>query len=564
MRIDWGELASVAVANVRGEHRLPASSSQELGEDEPLPLWLEPFRGLPWLTKAVMFIENIGRRLMGWASGLLKGIGSWSLSAIWGALQTAKNFVWNFNLLATDEELEGQIKALQTGIASQLGSTVGYAFGYAAGMLTSAGVAVGIAAIGKSMGIPLLAFDKALLTKALKKTTEEGFEELVGMLTGLTRALINYGVRQAGTSLFINIRKYAKYVSNNPAIRPLLSDDVKKAIDEWGETSGQFWSLAHAVEERVDSIDSDFWRSFFDSAIEEADEGFIEAGFIFAANLDSLIAEKADLREAVLGTQQVIEIVPDREAPNERIVVAGREQTVRATVMQTLATHQLVQNRDVGQIVGQPANEQMLQQAPTTTLTLRLMYYPVQSPPFSATAMQSQNIQGPWTTCDLKIPYIDPVQLDWEKIKRAAGLTGRLRGRYRCYGYLAGRKIEVYGATENDAEQWLRDLASLSEAHEQLTGIGFSRRRRNPASSSSLSDQYESVRVWPAYAIILSQKLARDKQEGRPTLQGNFTQQSQRIELWPDTEPAYTREILQAMKAYHTPLELLGIGFRRP
>jgi len=47
-------------------------------------------------------------------------------------------------------------------------------------------------------------------------------------------------------------------------------------------------------------------------------------------------------------------------------------------------------------------------------------------------------------------------------------------------------------------------------------------------------------------------------------LQGNFTEQSQRIELWTETEPSYCNEILQEMKRYHTPLEQLGIGFRTP
>jgi len=266
----------------------------------------------------------------------------------------------------------------------------------------------------------------------------------------------------------------------------------------------------------------------------------------------------------VLGTQQVVEIVPDREAPNERIVVAGREQVVRTTVMHTLATHQMVANRDVGQIVGQPANEQMMQQAPVTTLTLRLIYYPVDSPPFTEGSMRLRGITGKWVTTDIKIPFIDPGDLTWEKIKRAAGLVGRMKGRYRCYGYLAGRKIEVYAATEQQGEQWLKDLVELSEAKNQLTGIGFTRRANNPASTNSLSEQYPPILVHPAYAIIVSQKLAIDRTEGRATLQGNFTEQSQRIELWPDTEPSYAKEILTAMKQYHTPLEALGIGFRRP
>lgn len=563
LNILWEELASTVTAIARGSHVIP-SIDPIANEDEG---WLSGLIDrFPWLKDLTVYAYDIAHRMKGWLMAKLDGIKSWSVTGVWSAFIAIKNTAWNFNWNITDDELDSQIKVLRNQLFSLLGSTVGCGFGWAAGMATGAAIHGGIGAIASSLGIPLLAFDKASMWKAIKATTEEGLEEIGGLLSQLATSAAIYVARAYQAFLFKNGRKLIKWLAKKPALRSALPDSIATKIDEWGAQGSKPFSYAIFTENLIESIPNESLRNFANAFLEEADECFIEAGYIYASNVDRIMSENNDLREAVLGTQQVVEIVPDREAPNEMIVVAGREQNVRSTITNALVTHQLVTNRDIGQIVGMPANEQMLQQAPTTTLTLRLIYYPVSSPPFTETSMLSRGIDSPWVSTEIKIPFINPIQLDWNKIKLACGgKNGRLKGRYRCYGYLAGRKIEVYGASENEAQSWLLDLASLSEAKDTLTGIGFTRRRRlATASNSSLSEQFDTVRVYPAYAIILSQKLSQDKNQGRATLQGNFTQQSQRIELWTDTKPSYCDEILTAMRVYHTPLEQLGIGFKRP
>lgn len=559
--IKWSELISTVVSTARGAMEIEAIDPAAEQNGGFLSALISKF---PWLDGVETHIYGIGERLKNWGINAVKGLTSWSVSAVWGAFISIKNYTWNFNWNITDDEIDNQLKQLRVQLASLLGSTVGCGFGWAAGMATSAGIHAGIGAIASSLGIPLLAFDKASMWKAIGRATEEGIDEIAGLVSQLATAAIWYVARAYQAFLFKNGRKLVKWLARTPAARATLPSGILDRIDGWGEQGSKPFSYAIAVEEMVDSIPNQSLRAFVDSFLEEADECFIEAGYVYAANVDSIMAERADMREAILGTQQVVEVIPDREAPNEMIVLAGREQNVRTSLMTTIATHQMINNRDVGQIVGMPANEQMLSQAPVTTLTLRLIYYPVPTPPFTEDSMLLRGLTGKWVTTDLKVPFIDPIELDWLKIKRACGISGRTKGRVRCYGYLAGRKIEVYANSESEGESWLNDLASLSEAKDSLTGVGFTRRKRNLSSSNSLSDMYESVRVYPAYAIVLSQKLARDKLQGRATLQGNFTSQSQRIELWTDSEPSYCKEILSAMKQYHTPLEQLGIGFRRP
>jgi len=563
MEINWNELMSTVVSIARGTREI-LPPSQSVNDDNDNGGWLSGLREqFPWLKDVQLYLQGIGERMKGWISAKLKGLLSWTLTGIWGGITTGLQYAWNFNINISDEELDGQLKSLQVALASQFGSFLGCGFGWATGMAAGVGVHYGASAVAASLGIPILKFEKSAMMRGLKDASDEGLDELGGLLGGLVDSFIWYAARSYQAFLFKNGRRAIKWLANT-SLGDALPSGLKTKIDNWGKTGSEPWSYAIMVENAVDAIPSQTVRAFVDSFLEESWECFVEAGYVYLGSIDRDIAERSDMREAILGTQQVIEITPDREAPNETIVIAGREQTVRATVMTALATHQMVNNRDVGQYVGSPVNEQMAQQAPTSTLTLRIIYYPVPTPPFTKESMLARDLGSRWVTTDIKIPFIDPSDLTWQKIKFAAGLHGRNKGKVRCYGYLAGRKLEVFGQSEYVAEQWLKEVSELSEAKRTLTGIGFSRRQRNPASSNNLDELHPVVRVFPAYAIILSQKLSVDRMNGRPTLQGNFTEQSQRIELWTETEPSYCNEILQEMKRYHTPLEQLGIGFRTP
>lgn len=557
LNIEWGNLASTIVDLAAGEKTI-APLEQDT-EEGAIVSWIRENVG-DWAANGII---EIGSRLVNWGVNLLRRAVSWSVSALWGYFIAQKNFVWNFNLNISDEALDAQLRAQRLALTGQLGSTLGCGFGWAAGMAGGVILDKSIGAIAASLGVPILAFDKLAMSRALKTATEEGLDEIGGLLSGLATSAILYTTRASGAWWFKNIRRLVKLTADFPAIADILPSGAKTVIDNWGAVDGDAWSLALETEEAIDNIGNDYLRVFVENFLEEADECFIEAGYVYAASVDREKQELADTREAVIGVQTVTEIVPDRDAPNEVITVSGRDHVTRGTVATVLATHQMIANRDLGQWVGQPVNEALRQQAPTSTLSIRLLYYPVATPPFTRDGLAlAGGDPDAWHTSDVAIPYINPARLDWDKIKRAAGLQGRLFGRYRAYGYLGGRKIEVYGGSEADAKAWIEELAELSEA--PLIGLGFTRRDRNSASVSSLSTMFDTVRLYPAYAIITSQKKEIDKSLGRPTLQGNFTSQEQRIELWPDTAPPFTSQILSELRKYHTPLEQMGIGFQTP
>ena len=552
--ISWGELASTVWETAIGE-RVVGPVDEDVTNDSTNPIWKWADEFLPdWLQDG---LKAVGSRLKDWGVGIIRSIKSWGLSTITGFFMANKNFMWNFNWNASDTALDAQIAAKRTAIAGRFGSFLGCGFGWAAGMAFGVGLDLSMDAIGKSLGIPLLAFDKGASLRAVRTATEEGLDELSGLLGGLARDIVLVTLQSFFVGFYKNVRKLIKFGAN------ILPPEMNENVQRWGAENSQPWSFAIFTEESVDAIPWAPLRLFAENFLEEADECFIEAAYVYAASVDRYKQELLDTREAVMGVQNTVEITPDRDAPNEVITISGRDQVARGAIVSALATHQLLYNRDVGQWVGQPANEQLRQQSPISTLSLRIIYYPVDSPPFTRENFAANGGDADaWHTCDIAIPYIDPARLDWERIRRAAGLQGRLFGRYRAYGYLGGRKVEVYGGSELEAKTWITELAELSEA--PLVGLGYTRRDRNAASVSSLSQQFESCRVFPAYAIVTSQRREIDKALGRPTLQGNFTSREERIDLWTDEAPPFASALLTEWKKYHTPLAQLGVGFTAP
>jgi hypothetical protein len=232
--------------------------------------------------------------------------------------------------------------------------------------------------------------------------------------------------------------------------------------------------------------------------------------------------------------------------------------------MTAIQTHNLINNRDVGQIVGRDINESMLTQAPTSSLDLKIIWTPRRSPPFSKNQwVQDGNNLKQWREPQFSIPFVNPAKLDWDKIKFAAGgANGYQTGRYRCYGYLGwpskgipGRKVEISGATQAIARQMLESLSTLSEA--ELHGVGYSERARSTdPDDAALSEQFAAVIVYPKTCYISSQKRELDIERGRGTLTGNWSRRRERLELWVSSPDQGVNEIIADLKRWHTPLNI--------
>lgn len=202
-----------------------------------------------------------------------------SWTAIWGAIVSATQFIYNFNFNITEEEIEQQLQSSLIALAGTAGGTLGNAFGWLA--------------CGVLPGAAIFAFNEPLGLYVLENVGEEALDELAANLANLIQLSFSSAARAAAYYLFLKIRK--AYYGDKPI-------------------SKKPWSIALAVEEKIESIDNLALRQFVEEFLEESGEACIEAGYAVAGSVDAWLAQQKMAQQSMLGTNRTVEIEFNRQA----------------------------------------------------------------------------------------------------------------------------------------------------------------------------------------------------------------------------------------------------------
>lgn len=470
------------------------------------------------------WLWNGAGRIVGLVGSFLKGL-VFSATAIWGLIVSTVQFVWNFDWNMTDQSIDQQIQQRWNALSGMVGGTLGNAFGYlACGVLPAA---------------TIFAFNEPMGAYVFANVADELKDELIGNVSSLVRYTFMSGVQSLLLWSFKNLRKWIK---NNPSVLQIIfGDKTEDIVKAWGSTGSKPWSFAKAVDDAVESIPNEALKNFVEEFLEEAWEGCVEAGYVVADSLASYIAQQkvAQQQTPILGKQRYVEITPDRSNDNERIILAGPEQQLKANMVQALTNYQLIENRDVGSLIGMPVDDYL--RAKPQTLRIVITFFSVEKPPFI-----SKNgirlVKATYAIPDLKLS-----KLDWQTIKNACGINGYMWGRFRCTGTLSnGRQMQVMGATGDEAEDRLRALLTLSEA-ELVKKPTIAEDRAEDNTGSYLK---QPTRVWPAFFTIMNQyRVPGGRGSGIPMSDGMYNRKNDKILLWTDEEPYGTAErIVELLK----------------
>lgn len=233
---------------------------------------------------------------------------NFSFANIWSNCVNAYHFVWNFNINATDQQLDAQIKQQEIAIAAAKG--------------TLRGTFVGKLICGIAPTATIAVFNEALALYLLEKVGEEAAREVVNLSANLIR-LQN---RQIATAAFYNLFK-----SNRAILRAAVLDFAKalqffkvpfnnESIEKANKQRDQPWSLGTALTDSIEKISdpaerieaTEFWQQFGSSCI--------EAGYIIAHGLDSWILEQRAERGTDAPTDEDIIIINPAGALPETII----------------------------------------------------------------------------------------------------------------------------------------------------------------------------------------------------------------------------------------------------
>lgn len=218
---------------------------------------------------------------------------------------------------------------------------------------------------------------------------------------------------------------------------------------------------------------------------------------------------------------------------SERIILTGKAAMLKPVITEILALHQLIENRDIGEFVGNTLEDSV--RARPQPLKLKILYYNVPSPPWES---YKNNVGVTRVTCN--VPFVSRSKVDWETIKTACGgANGYFWGRFCCTANLSDsngniRKMRVYGGSKSEAEQRLRALFTLTNS--TIVTLSNTEEEKEGRRATDKHLYKETKQVYPAYFTIVHQeKIAAES--NLPTLSGNYRRTKFRIPLWTSTKP---------------------------
>lgn len=506
------ELESEGVSQAIGQRifKLAFEDRQTSGENNNIIDWL-------W---------NAGSRLVGFLCNEAGKFLNFSLTGLWAWFTSTLQYLWHFNWNMSDQEIDNQIKARWAALGGLLGGAVGNAIGWLG--------------CGILPGATIFVFNEPLGAHVLKNVTEEMAEEILSNISNI----VKYTFMSATQSLilwgFKNIRKFIK--SNTDLINKLFGQKAENIVKAWGAADSKPWSFALQVESWVESIPNEFVRNFVEEGLEEAWEGCVEAGYVVANSIESFLTMRK-LEQDVqppLGRIRYVEVRPDRSIDDQRIVLAGSTELLKANISQTLTNYQMWEDKDIGSFVGSPVDDYL--RARPRSISLVIQFFSRQQPPWRKVG------QNRLVSATYSVPDIDTTKLDWEKIKLACGgNNGYLYGRFRATGILDnGRQMAIYAHTAQEAEDRLKALLALSKA-KLLKKPTFTEDRTEDVSGSYVK---QPVQIYPAYFTILNQyQIPGALGSGVPINGKRYIRKNDRIDLWISQKPYdFDGRILELLK----------------
>lgn len=429
-------------------------------------------------------IFNLGARLTGFLiSAVLSGI-SWSLSSLWDVAVEAyfelKYFDWN----QTDAEIKTDLAANDAAIAGAFGRLAGTGLVWLAGI----GVSVGLA-----FKFPVVSSRVALAI------AEEGGQEIRSALVNLIIVARQAAIRSALLGGLLTARKLELF-----GLKPVIN--AKKP-----------WTFAEQIESKIQQLPSASLRSFVSNFGDAVEDSIIELGYVVSFTLDDHFANQRFASQSTLGVNRTIELTPDIVVEEERIIIESPQELLISDTQNILAHHQLIHNRDVGQIVGMP--EQDYVSPRPQRRKLKVIFRGKKEPPWRLP-------DGKYAmTAEVNIPDAKP-GISWQDLKST--IKQYTWGKYRVTAHLNnGRQMRVHAVSYGEGEQQLTEYIKLSTAEIIRFNHGVTETNNPEDPSRSIVPQV----VYPAYAKLVLGDVRLDG-----TIRSKSTQ-TKRVNLWPDEAP---------------------------
>jgi hypothetical protein len=236
-------------------------------------------------VSAVASLGTIGALTV---SFLAAGAIGFTLTQVVSVVSNTINFVFNFNVNASDEELAAALEAKIESFYGLLGAAVGSSMGYLV--------------CGALPGAVAFAFNPAVGAAIMRDLDDEAKDEIFQHVNSISRMAFQTFINANLAERFKSSRRFLKKNPNNPfakAVKKIMGEENWK---KWGESNRPSWTIHQdVIEKRIEAIPDKGQRQFLEEALEEFADTCLEASHIVANTLDSQMAAQALMRTATLG-----------------------------------------------------------------------------------------------------------------------------------------------------------------------------------------------------------------------------------------------------------------------
>ncbi len=428
-------------------------------------------------------IFGLGKKIIGFVVSAVVGLVVWSLADLWDIAVEAyfelKYFDWN----QTDEELKTSLAANDAVLSGALGRLGGTGLVWLTG--------IGVSSV-LSFKFPVLAGRVAL------ELAQEGGTEIRSALINLITISRQNAVKNMLLGGLLTARRLEQF-----GLKP-VTEQLKP------------WSIAEGIDNLVSSLPSASMRSFADNFIDAVEDSIIEMGYVIAYTLDDFYLSQKLANQSTFGQQRTIELTPDIRVEEERIIIESPQELAIDTIQTVMAEHQLIHNRDVGQIAGMPERDYVSPMPQRRKL--KIIFRSKKTPPWI-------NADGEIVkTVEVNIPDVKQ-GLSWDKLKST--VKPYTWGKYQVTAHLSnGRQMRVYAVSFNEGERQLNEYIKLSTASINRFHHGVA-----ATDSPNLNQRKLPTLVYPAYARLF---IGDVKADGSLRSKKKSTV---RVDLWVAEEP---------------------------
>lgn len=389
---------------------------------------------------------------VGWLVGKLwEWVQSWEINftKVWEFLVNKTQFLMNFNFAASDKSLEEGLKSLRNSLIERQWELAGYSLGTAIVSIAAGGAA--------------FLFNEAAGIYLMKEAGPEIFQDLATEVASTLTTWRQYQSQEKFTKWFIKSRKLLKAAALDPQNQALnqYAEKVwgKEAIQQWGDKDGQ-WSINSWIQKKIDKLPEE-QQGRVESFLEGLGEGIIETGYTIAGALDRYFFEEKvnDIHSEGGKKMRQITLIPNRDQSSERLLLYGSTQQLMATVPATIATAQLLDNRDLGSTTSLGSWDEIpITENVGIEMTIEFFNYP--EPPYWTPGRQDKLVRS-----RLIVPNCNPLKLSWNEIKQKFVKVAFRKGEYIAIATLdSGRGLKVYCGSEQEGEDLLEKLAYFSHS----------------------------------------------------------------------------------------------------